>query len=290
MIRSTATFSWSRGCLLFVGFAILCCTGCATVFLCNGTGEPVFFETDLGTFEVDPCECRQIYWPYTVFPEAKVFAARDSNGEAYFFDQRELLDASFWTYDGFSLFRGSGVAPDLNSKITIFLRNQSNEAIFIRPDLTRLPSSTLIPPGESREFMTIKTGTESWVAYDSTGENLDSCLHEDMSDGDEIIWDGITLQCVENPAGMAAIDICNDNPDPNGSTVIFVLQGGDPHIDGVIVNRGACDVLDVPLGTPATIEVYFIEGNIFLDDCTINDPTNGDSATWDGIEVTCIDL
>ena len=277
--------------LLAVG-TLLSISGCSAVVVCNGTGETLNFEIqDLITMRqlpVEPCTSERILYvanPISVlFDRVRVFRQSLPITVKGFVVNGDVL-----VFDGMELYHTDSV-PDMSEKQTILLCNESGEPAKILPSSGWLVSSDawLIAAGETREFTTIRTGEYDFTVADIDADDPPLCTVE-LVDGNRVVWDGVELTCVADdpPGSTALIELRNDSQVPN-DTVFVVLQGQEPG-DLDALNPGDSRFDEYPTGAPLTFEAFAQDLVTLLDDCILNDPTDGDQVIWDGVELICVD-
>ena len=253
--------------------------------VCNGTGGTLGFHTVVSDeISVEPSKCGTL--TSSVGGVFNILAKRDGANIAI----RRISVAPVITFDGIR-FISSNEELDLSTMRSLELSNESGLEVQILPaDGDAVPSDGwLVDPGTTEPFITIAEGVERFIAVSADGETeLGECDVE-LLDGNRVVWDGVELTCVADdpPDPTALIELRNDSPVPN-DTVFVVLQGQEPG-DLDALNPGDVRLVEYPTGAPLTIEAYAQDLVTLLDDCILNDPSDGDQVIWDGVELVCVD-
>lgn len=290
----------------FVALQLLCSSGCIGMTFCNGTGEPVVFHAELegnvSAYTVDSCSCRNILLLDSFQGTEPLVTVTDPSGNMLATNKDVgivIKDGQYVTYNGFFV-SPSDQSPDFSTKSTIVFRNLSSTDVYMTPLLSTLdvfetPPHTLVGPGEFRELITTITSTERFevlVMPDGINQQLATCSAQ-VVDGLEIIWDGTALTCgVTTPPTDVDIELFNMGFFPIPLVTLdedaMIQAGADPF--QFFVFPGESRITTVAAGGPDVFRVLDHEVfTVVLDECTLQDPSAGDTVVWDGVELTCIE-
>lgn len=281
---------------MFRGLAVALCllgsSGCVASNYCNGTGEPLRFGYGINgpdfenEFQIEPCSCERVV--LLSGRGVEVTSVRDLSGNVLAVDH--TVHGPTVVYDGFELYENDQIV-DMTVKFAITFRNESSEAVHVKPLPAAFRPQTLLEPGESREIITVRTGLAEFHASNADGtQELASCEAE-IVDGLEIIWDSENLVwgVAPPPPADIVVELCNTDAQTNAPAVILVTADEDVLPEKNVI-AGECRSVTVPTESPVTFEAWDNEAVLLLDTCTLADPSAGDQVTWNGFELTCVDV